>query len=85
MKKIDDDDKLVKKETIKKHIQKPRKLESKKKKKGFTLIEVLVVVIIIGIIALIAVPTVSNYIGQAKDTAYTSFEESMKNAAKNRV
>ena len=40
------------------------------KKKGFTLIELLAVILILGIIALIAIPTVSNIIKQAKKGAF---------------
>ena len=54
-------------------------------KKGFTLIEILAVIIIIGIIAMIAVPTVSQYIKGAEDTTYKSYENSMKDATKNKV
>ena len=37
-------------------------------KKGFTLIELLAVILILGIIALIAIPTVNNIIGEAKES-----------------
>lgn len=37
-----------------------------KNKKGFTLVEVLVVVVILGLILLIAIPSVSKYINQSK-------------------
>ena len=54
-------------------------------KKGFTLIEVLAVIIIIGIIAIISIPTVSQYIKNAENTTYKSYENSMKEATKNRI
>ena len=40
------------------------------KKRGFTLIELLVVILILGIIALIAIPTVSKIIDQSKEEAF---------------
>ena len=39
-------------------------------KKGFTLIEILAVVIIIGIISLIAIPSVTKYIEESRKSAY---------------
>ena len=53
-----------------------------KRRNGFTLIEVLAVIIIIGVISIIAVPIVINYLNSARETAYTSFEKSMEEAAK---
>ena len=41
-----------------------------KNNKGFTLIEILTVIIILGIIMIIAVPAVSKYISESKDTTY---------------
>ena len=54
-------------------------------KKGFTLIEILAVIIIIGIVAIISIPTVSQYIKSAENTTYKSYENSMKEATKNRI
>ena len=45
-------------------------MKNKKKKKGFTLIELLAVILILGIIALIAIPTVTNIIKEAKKGAF---------------
>lgn len=55
-----------------------------KKKNGFTLIEVLTVIIIIGIIMMVAVPAVSEYILRSDDASYASdvkaFIEDIKSA-----
>ena len=57
----------------------------KKNKKGFSLVELIAVIIIIGIIALIAVPVVSNYVNNSKDKTYITYENSMTQAAENKV
>ncbi len=44
----------------------------KNNKKGFTLIELLAVIIILGVIMLIAVPSVTRYIQQSRKKAYVS-------------
>lgn len=50
-----------------------RRMENtKKNKKGFTLVELIVVLVIIAILAAVLVPTVSGYIGKAKKTAAQS-------------
>ena len=42
------------------------------KKKGFTLIEIIVVLVILGILAAIAVPAVMGYIDDAKESKYVA-------------
>ena len=42
----------------------------KKKKKGFTLIELLAVIIILGVIMLIAIPSVTRYINESRKETY---------------
>ena len=54
-------------------------------KKGFSLIELIAVIIIIGIIAIIAIPVVSNYVNSSRDKTYVTYENSMTQAAKNKV
>ena len=41
-------------------------------KKGFTLIELLAVILILGIVALIAIPTVSHVVDEARFSAFRS-------------
>ena len=52
-----------------------------KRKKGFTLIEIIAVIIIIGILSIITVPAVSKYIVSSREKTYLSHEKSMKEAA----
>ena len=53
--------------------------------KGFSLIEIIAVIIIIGVIATIAAPSVSKYLGGSKLTTFIAYEDSMEDAAKNAV
>ena len=46
-------------------------------KKGFTLIELLAVILILGIIALIAIPTVNNIISEARYGTFKSGNENI--------
>lgn len=54
-----------------------------KKKNGFTLIEILAVIIILGVLMLIAVPAVTEYVTNSKSSTYQSYTEEMKGSAKN--
>lgn len=59
-----------------------RRMENtKKNKKGFTLVELIVVLVIIAILAAVLVPTVSGYIGKAKKTAAESACKNVVTAA----
>lgn len=59
-----------------------RRMENtKKNKKGFTLVELIVVLVIIAILAAVLVPTVSGYIGKAKKTAAESALKSVITAS----
>ena len=51
------------------------------KRNGFTLIELLAVILILGIIALIAIPTVTNVINEAKKGSFKSSVENLVKAA----
>jgi len=51
-------------------------------REGFTLIELLAVIVILGILAVITVPIVSNYINDSRDKTYKAHEATMKEAAR---
>ena len=55
-------------------------LTKKRKKKGFTLIELMAVIAIIAILAAVLVPTVSGYINRAKKTAIITQVRNVVNA-----
>ena len=72
--------KVVKKQTTKKET----KINSKKKK-GFTLIELLAVIIILGILMIIAIPSVTKYISDSRKSAYVDTARQLIGAARNIV
>ena len=53
-----------------------------KNKRGFTLVELVVAIAILGVITLIALPTISNIQTNNKTTKYETYEKSIKAAAK---
>ncbi len=62
-----------------------KKISSKKKKKGFTLIELLAVIIILGILMIIAIPSVTSYISDSRKSAYVDTAMEIVNGARNVV
>jgi len=52
-------------------------------KKGFTLVEVLAAVVILGVISMIGVVSVNQYLKRTKDVVYVDFEKNMISATKN--
>ncbi len=79
--------KIVKK-TAKKNTKKVKKETSNKnnkKKKGFTLIELLAVIIILGILMIIAIPSVTSYISDSRKNAYVDTAKEIVGGARNLV
>ena len=56
-----------------------------KKKKGFTLIELLAVIIILGILVLLAVPRVAEYISESRKNSYVTTAKNLMDSARNLV
>ena len=54
-------------------------------KKGFTLIELLAVIIILGILMIIAIPSVTRYISDSRKSSYVDTAKELASAAKNLV
>lgn len=52
-------------------------------KKGFTLVELLIVIAILGIVAVIAFPTITNIIRESRESAYKEQERLIIAAARN--
>ncbi len=53
-----------------------------KTRTGFTLIELLAVIVILGVLAIITVPIVSNYVSDSRQKTYAAHETTMMEAAK---
>ena len=82
----------TKKTTTKKTNKKPMKVKKKSvsnvkktKKRGFTLIELLAVIIILGILMIIAIPSVTSYISDSRKNAYIDTAKEIVSGARNLV
>ena len=60
-------------------------IKKTKDKKGFTLIELLAVIIILGVLLLIAVPTISKYIENSRKNTYVNTIKTMVNSVSTAV
>ena len=77
--------KLEKKENIDKEAKKTSSKSKQKQKKGFTLIELLAVIIILGILMIIAIPSVTKYINDSRKSSYVNTAKEIIAGAKNLV
>ena len=74
----------VEKKTVKKPTVKS-KTKKNTKKKGFTLIELLAVIIILGILMIIAIPSVTKYINDSRKSAYVDTAKEIVSGTRNLV
>ena len=77
--------KSTKKSTIKKTTIKKETTKKQTRKKGFTLIELLAVIIILGILMIIAIPSVTKYISDSRKSAYVDTAKEIVGGARNIV
>ena len=77
--------KATKKATVNVVAKKTTKKVTKQKKKGFTLIELLAVIIILGILMIIAIPSVTKYISDSRKSAYIDTAKEIVSGTRNLV
>ena len=68
-----------------KKVTKEKDGSKKSKKNGFTLIELLAVIIILGILMIIAIPSVTNYINDSRKSAYVDTAKEIVSGTRNLV
>ena len=73
------------KQNTKKQTKKVLKKNVLKKKKGFTLIELLAVIIILGILMIVAIPSVTKYISDSRKSAYVDTAKEIVSGTRNLV
>lgn len=71
--------------TTKKKTVAVKKPSKKSRKKAFTLIELLAVIIILGILMLVAIPSVTSYIANSRKTGYVTTSKNIVDGARNKV
>ena len=74
----------AKKPVTKKKVQ-PKQVSKKKRKKGFTLIELLAVIIILGVLMIIAIPSVTTYISNSRKSSYSTTASDIVSGARTLV
>jgi len=62
-----------------------KKNKKEKRKLGFTLIEILSVIVILGILMIIAVPSIGNHINNSKKEGYVDTAKSLANGVRNLI
>lgn len=77
--------KQKKKDSINNNEKKENKIIKYFKKKGFTLIELLAVIIILGILMIIAIPSVTEYISSSRKSAYVTTAKKYIEGIRNKV
>ena len=84
-KKVTKTAKKTTKKVVKKPTTKKKTKSNSKKKKGFTLIELLAVIIILGILMIIAIPSVTKYINDSRKSAYVDTAKEIVSGTRNIV
>ncbi len=75
----------IEKETESKAKKTINKTKKKKRSKAFTLIELLAVIIILGVLMIVAIPAVTEYISESRDNTYVTTVKNLVGGARNKV